>query len=120
MFKYVEIMYVFMAKELGFILILTVLMLVYPLDAIAQQGIGSGFAELVGSNKVNDSNNTTIGSGFAESIDVNEYNATINETLNATMIMSSVSAGPGSGFPKSIVINQSINVSGRDFSNMIK
>jgi hypothetical protein len=113
MFKYVEIMYVFMAKELGFILMLIVLIVVFPLGAIAQQGIGSGFAESVGSNKVNESGNMTIGSGFAESIDGNESNTTKNDSMNVTE--KAVNATPakteaekpaGSGFAESIKTNE--------------
>jgi hypothetical protein len=74
-------------------------------EAIAPQGIGSGFAESVGTKKVNESTNATIGSGFAESIDGNESsNATINESSNATMQVAENATG--SGFAKSIDINE--------------
>ena len=79
------------------------LLLVYVLSiaAIAQQGIGSGFAESVGTKKVNDSTNATIGSGFAESIDGNESNTTKNNSINVTE--KAVNATPATNFSDQII-----------------
>ena len=95
-------------------ILLMALLLVYVLSiaAIAQQGIGSGFAESVGTKKVNDSTNATIGSGFAESIDGNESNTTKNNSINVTE--KAVNATPateaekpaGGGFAESIEANE--------------
>jgi hypothetical protein len=97
---------------LGFILMLIVLIVVFPLGAIAQQGIGSGFAESVVSNKVNESGNMTIGSGFAESIYGNESNTTKNDSMNVTeratnaKLATAENKTYGSGSAKSIKTNE--------------